>query len=79
MRWLTPPSRLFGANGLRTGPDGTLKAVGTLFSPGSPGYVRGVAVAGQGELAVTTANGQVARWRPAQHTSEVLAEDFDRL
>ncbi len=24
MEWLTPPSRLFGANGLRTGPDGRI-------------------------------------------------------
>ena len=35
--------------------------------------------AGPGELIVTTANGAVARCRPAQQESEVLAERFDRL
>jgi len=55
------------------------RVAGMLFTPGSPGYTRGVAVSGAGELVVTTANGQVARWRPAQHESEILAEGFDRL
>jgi sugar lactone lactonase YvrE len=55
------------------------RLAGMLFSPGGPGYCRGAAVAGPGEVIVTTANGQVSRWRPAQHESEHLAEDFDRL
>jgi glucose/arabinose dehydrogenase len=50
-----------------------------LFSPGFPGYTRGVVAAGPGEYIVTTANGQVARWRPASQESEVLAEGFDQL
>ena len=52
---------------------------GMLFSPGCPGYVRGVAAGGAGEVIATTANGQVARWRPAEQHSEYLAEGFDRL
>jgi len=60
-------------------PGGTLQGAGMLFTPGFPGYTRGVVAAGPGEYVVTTANGQVARWRPAQHESEVLADGFDRL
>lgn len=55
------------------------QVAGMLFSPGYPGYARGVAAAGAGEYIVTTANGQVARWRPAAQASEVLAQGFDRL
>jgi len=50
-----------------------------LFTPGCPGYCRGVAASGPGEVVVTTANGQVARWRPAQQQSEYLADGFERL
>ena len=60
-------------------PGGELTLAGMLFTPGCPGYNRGVAACGPGELIVTTANGQVARWRPAQHESQVLADGFDRL
>jgi sugar lactone lactonase YvrE len=52
---------------------------GFLFTPGYPGYSRGVAAAGPGEFIVTTANGAVARYRPANQASEVLAEGFDQL
>ena len=52
---------------------------GFLFSPGYPGYSRGVAAAGPGEFIVTTANGAVARYWPAKQTSEVLASGFDQL
>jgi sugar lactone lactonase YvrE len=38
-----------------------------------------VAISGPGEVVVTTANGQVARWRPAEQSSEYLAQGFDRL
>jgi sugar lactone lactonase YvrE len=73
---------LFVADGgftytLRQG--GDPECVGMLFTPGFPGYVRGVAAMGAGEYVVTTANGQVARWRPATQESEVLADGFDRL
>ena len=52
---------------------------GMLFTPGYPGYSRGVAATGPGEFVVTTANGAVARFRPAKQESEVLAEGFDQL
>jgi len=54
-------------------------SAGMLFSPGYPGYSRGVASSGAGEFVVTTANGVVARYRPAQQWSEVLASGFDQL
>jgi sugar lactone lactonase YvrE len=55
------------------------QTAGMLFSPGYPGYSRGVAAAGPGEFIVTTANGDVARFWPAQQKSEVLAKGFSQL
>jgi len=52
---------------------------GMLFTPGYPGYSRGVVAAGLGEFIITTANGAVARYWPAQQRSEVLASGFDQL
>jgi sugar lactone lactonase YvrE len=52
---------------------------GMLFSPGYPGYTRGVAAAGPGEFIATTGSGGVARYWPARQKSEVLASGFDRL
>lgn len=60
-------------------PDGSLQTVGMLFSPGYPGFLRGIAPSGPGEFIVTTSGGQVARYRPAASESEVLAEGFDQL
>ncbi|MCV7378640.1 gluconolaconase [Mycobacterium alsense] len=60
-------------------PDGSLRTVGMLFSPGYPGFLRGVAAGGPGEFVVTTSGGQVARYRPAASESEVLADGFDQL
>lgn len=73
---------LFVADGpfsytLRSGEERRL--AGMLFSPGTPGFVRGVAAAGPGAFLVTTADGNVAVWWPAQQRSEVLAEGFDQL
>jgi sugar lactone lactonase YvrE len=59
--------------------DGSLQTVGMLFSPGYPGFLRGVAPAGAGEFVVTTSGGQVTRYRPADAESEVLADGFDQL
>jgi len=63
--------------------DGTLHTAGMLFSPGYPGFLRGVACLRRGasaaEFVVTTSNGQVARYRPGNNESEVLAEGFDQL
>jgi DNA-binding beta-propeller fold protein YncE len=59
--------------------DGSLQTAGMLFSPGYPGFVRGVAPAGPGEFVVTTSGGQVARYRPAAGETDYLAADFDQL
>ncbi|RZK00927.1 MAG: gluconolaconase [Novosphingobium sp.] len=60
-------------------PGGEPELAGMLFSPGFPGWVRDVAAAGAGEWIVTTANGDVARFRPAAEESEMLAQGYDRL
>ena len=59
--------------------DGMLQTVGMLFTPGYPGFLRGVAPVGAGEFVVTTSGGQVSRYRPADSESEVLADGFDQL
>jgi sugar lactone lactonase YvrE len=58
---------------------GTLRTAGMLFSPGYPGFLRGLACVGPDEFVVTTSNGQVARYRPGSNESEVLADGFDQL
>jgi sugar lactone lactonase YvrE len=60
-------------------PDGTLRTAGMLFSPGYPGFLRGLAPTGPGEFVVTTSNGQISRYRPHRNESELLAEGFDQL
>jgi sugar lactone lactonase YvrE len=60
-------------------PGSPRQTLGFLFMPGCPGYTRGVAVSGPGEVIVTTAFGQVARWRPAKQESEIIAEGYDQL
>jgi sugar lactone lactonase YvrE len=60
-------------------PDGSLRTAGMLFSPGYPGFLRGVVSSGPGEFVVTTSGGQVSRYRPAANESEVLADGFDQL
>lgn len=60
-------------------PDGELRTAGMLFSPGFPGFLRGVTPSGPGEFVVTTANGEVARYRPADNESDFLATGFDQL
>jgi sugar lactone lactonase YvrE len=60
-------------------PDGSLQTVGMLFSPGYPGFLRGVASSGPGEFVVTTSGGQVGRYRPTASETEVLADGFDQL
>jgi sugar lactone lactonase YvrE len=60
-------------------PDSTLRTVGMLFTPGYPGFLRGLAPAGPGEFVVTTSGGQVCRYWPADNESEVLADGFDQL
>ena len=56
-----------------------LVTVGMLFSPGYPGFVRGLAPAGPGEFIVTTSGGQVARYRPTVSETDYLADGLDQL
>lgn len=60
-------------------PDGSLHTAGMLFSPGYPGFLRGVAASGPGEFVVTTSGGQVGRYRPKANETDVLADGFDQL
>ncbi|MEW9856086.1 gluconolaconase [Novosphingobium sp. M1R2S20] len=60
-------------------PGETLQLAGMLFTPGYPGWIRDVASAGVDEWVVTSANGEVVRWRPAEQANEVLASGYDRL
>lgn len=74
--------RLYVADGTyfyRLGTDGGLETVGMLFSPGYPGFLRGVAAVGEDGFVVTTSGGQVARYRPAAGETDFLATDFDQL
>ncbi|MFW0783395.1 SMP-30/gluconolactonase/LRE family protein [Gordonia sp. CPCC 206044] len=57
---------------------GTLSVAGMLFSPGYPGYIRGLTATGDGEF-VVTGNGTISRYAPARNESEVVAEGFDQL
>jgi hypothetical protein len=59
--------------------DWSLQTVGMLFSPGYPGFVRGLAPAGPGAFVVTTSGGQVARYRPGDSETDYLADGFDQL
>jgi sugar lactone lactonase YvrE len=60
-------------------PDGSLQTVGMLFSPGYPGFLRGLVSSGPGEFLVTTSGGQIARYRPAADENAVLADGLDQL
>lgn len=60
-------------------PGGQLQQACMLFSPGTPGFVRGVVASGPGEWIVTTATGQVSRFWPAKNEHEVLATDYAEL
>ncbi|MCT7657496.1 Vgb family protein [Mycobacterium deserti] len=59
-------------------PDGSRETAGMLFSPGYPGYMRGVVATGAGDFLCTTSLGQVGRYRPGGET-EYLATGFDQL
>ncbi|WP_264070392.1 SMP-30/gluconolactonase/LRE family protein [Mycolicibacterium komossense] len=60
-------------------PDGSMQTVGMLFSPGYPGFLRGLVASGPGEFTVTTSGGQIARYRPATHECDYLADGFEQL
>jgi sugar lactone lactonase YvrE len=61
------------------GAGGALQTVGMLFSPGYPGFVRGLTPGAPGEFVVTTSGGQVARYRPADNETDYLADGLDQL
>jgi sugar lactone lactonase YvrE len=60
-------------------PDGSLETVGMLFTPGYPGFLRGLAPAGPGTFVVATSGGQIARYRPDDGETDYLADGFDQL
>ncbi|MEE3849034.1 SMP-30/gluconolactonase/LRE family protein [Gordonia sp. LSe1-13] len=55
-----------------------LQTLGMLFSPGYPGYIRGIAASGDGEF-VVAGNGSVSRYSPAAAETEVLVDGLDQL
>jgi sugar lactone lactonase YvrE len=59
--------------------DAKLRTVGMLFTPGFPGFVRGLAALPSGDFVVTTSGGQLSRYRPADNETVVLADGFDQL
>lgn len=59
--------------------DGSLQTVGMLFSPGYPGFLRGVAPVGDNAFVVSTSGGQIGRYRPADGLTDYLADGFDQL
>ncbi|HVQ50915.1 MAG TPA: SMP-30/gluconolactonase/LRE family protein [Mycobacterium sp.] len=61
------------------GDNGSLQTVGMLFSPGYPGFLRGLAPAGPGTFVVATSGGQIARYRPGDGETDYLADGFDQL
>lgn len=59
--------------------DGSLQTVAMLFTPGYPGFVRGVTTSAPGEFVVATSGGQVARYRPDSGETDYLADGLDQL
>lgn len=58
--------------------DGTREAVAMLFTPGYPGYMRGLAATGDGQFVCTTSLGQVGKYLPGGET-DYLATGYDQL
>lgn len=76
-----PDGAVYVADGTyfyRIGTHGSLHTVGMLFSPGYPGFLRGVICTGAGEFIVTTAADTVTRYCPASDESEALAAGVDQ-
>ncbi|MFV1362151.1 SMP-30/gluconolactonase/LRE family protein [Mycolicibacterium elephantis] len=59
--------------------DGSLRTVGMLFTPGYPGFLRGLAPVGAGAFVVATSGGQIGRYRPVDGETDYLADGFDQL
>ncbi|MBD0322268.1 MAG: SMP-30/gluconolactonase/LRE family protein, partial [Aldersonia sp.] len=64
---------------LALAPGGELQTLGMLFSPGWPGYIRGLIAVGDGEFVVTSSEGQVSRYRPASSESELVVDGLGQL
>ncbi|QIG80844.1 Vgb family protein [Stakelama tenebrarum] len=60
-------------------PGGGLETLGMLFSPGFPGFTRGVAASGPGEWVTTNSMGQVSRWKPAEGAHEAISAEHEVL
>ncbi|WP_245006032.1 MULTISPECIES: SMP-30/gluconolactonase/LRE family protein [Rhodococcus] len=76
-----PDGTLYIADGtflLALEPSGELRTLGMLFSPGYPGYIRGMTAVGDGEF-IVAGNGTVSRYNAVSAESEVLAEGLDQL
>lgn len=74
--------RLYVADGTyfyTVGSGGALETVGMLFTPGYPGFLRGLAPAGSGAFVAATSGGQIARYRPGDGETDYLADGFDQL
>ena len=74
--------RIYVADGTyfyTVGTDGVLETVGMLFTPGYPGFLRGLAPAGAGAFVVATSGGQIARYRPGDGETDYFADGFDQL
>lgn len=79
---LSPDGALFVADGgfdYMLGSGGVLETIGFLFSPGFPGFTRGVAASGPGEWVVTNSIGAVMRWRPVDGESEPVSAGHEVL
>jgi sugar lactone lactonase YvrE len=75
---VTASGTVYAADGMFTfavQPGQAIAMVGTLFWGNYPGFMRGLAAAGE-DLFATTANGTVARWRPGGEP-ETLAHGYD--
>jgi len=59
-------------------PNGALRTVGMMFSPGYPANVRGVVATGGGEFITTNTVGQVVRYRPEKMEQDVIAQGLDQ-
>ena len=60
-------------------PGGSPEVLGRFFMPGYPGFIRGVASAGNGTWIITTAFGEVKQYRPATQESESIAKGYGDL
>lgn len=60
-------------------PGGEPQLAGCLFSPGFPGFVRGVAAAGEGVWVTTNSMGAVLRWNLTDGTSTPLSTGHEIL